>query len=36
MGIIGNESNVDLAFAPFLFQSFRQGTSPLLNQDITS
>jgi hypothetical protein len=35
MGInIGDESNPDAALAPFLFQSFRQGTHPPLNEDI--
>jgi hypothetical protein len=35
MGIIGDESNSDLAFAPFRFESFRQVTPPLLREDIT-
>jgi hypothetical protein len=35
MGInIGDESNKDAVCAPFLFQSFLQGTPPLLNEDI--
>jgi hypothetical protein len=34
MGIIGDESNTDVAYAPFLFQSFRQVFPPLLNEDI--
>jgi hypothetical protein len=35
MGInIGDESQTDVAFAPFLSQSFHQVISPLLNNDI--
>jgi hypothetical protein len=35
IGIIGDKSNGDLAFAPFLFQSFRQAFPHLLlNEDI--
>jgi hypothetical protein len=34
MGIIGDESNVDPAYAPFLFQSSRQVFPPLLYEDI--
>jgi hypothetical protein len=34
MGIIGDESNVDVVCAPFLFQSFRQVIPPLLKEDI--
>jgi hypothetical protein len=34
MGIIGDESNSDLACIPFLFQSFRQVVPPLLKEDI--
>jgi hypothetical protein len=33
MGIIGDESNLDVGCAPFLFQSFPQVT-PLNNEDI--
>jgi hypothetical protein len=36
MGIIGDESNLDAGCAPFLFQSFRQVTPPLLNEEITA
>jgi hypothetical protein len=32
--IIGYESDVDVAFAPFIFQSFRQVIPPLLYEDI--
>jgi hypothetical protein len=32
--IIGFESNNDVAFAPFLFQSFRQVIVPLPNEEI--
>jgi hypothetical protein len=34
MGIIGDESNIDAAFAPFLFQSPSQVTPPFLNETI--
>jgi hypothetical protein len=35
MGInIGDESQTDVAFAPFLSQSFLQVNHPLLNKDI--
>jgi hypothetical protein len=34
IGIIGDESNVDAVYAPFLFQSFRQVILPLLIKDI--
>jgi hypothetical protein len=34
MGIIGDESNVDVAFAPFLLQSFHQVISARFNEDI--
>jgi hypothetical protein len=35
IGIIGDKSNEDVTFAPFLLQSFRQGVPPLLlNEDI--
>jgi hypothetical protein len=35
IGIIGDESYVDLAFAPFLLQSSSQASPPLLlNEDI--
>jgi hypothetical protein len=34
MGIIGDESNSDVVWAPFLFQSFRQVIPPLLKEDI--
>jgi hypothetical protein len=34
MGIIGDESNVEAVCAPFLFQSFRQVTPPLLKEGI--
>jgi hypothetical protein len=34
IGIIGDESNSDLACAAFLFQSFRQAIAPLFNGDI--
>jgi hypothetical protein len=34
MGIIGDESNSDAFCVPFLFQSFRQGTPPLIKEDI--
>jgi hypothetical protein len=34
IGIIGDESNVDLGRAPFLLQFFRQVTPPLLNENI--
>jgi hypothetical protein len=34
MGIIGDESNIDVGCAPFLFQSFLQVIPSLLNEDI--
>jgi hypothetical protein len=35
IGIIGDESNIDAAFAPFLFQSSSQAFPPLLfNENI--
>jgi hypothetical protein len=34
IGIIGDESNLDATFAPFLFQSFRQIFPPLFNENI--
>jgi hypothetical protein len=34
IGIIGDESNTDVALAPFLFQSFRQAFPPFLNENI--
>jgi hypothetical protein len=34
MDIIGDESNVDVVCAPFLFQSSLQVTPPFLNKDI--
>jgi hypothetical protein len=34
MGIIGDESNVERAFAPFIFQSFLQVIPPLVYEDI--
>jgi hypothetical protein len=34
IGIIGDESNIDAAFAPFLFQSSSQVFTPLLNDNI--
>jgi hypothetical protein len=34
IGIIGDESNVEVGSAPFFFQSFRQVVSPLLNEAI--
>jgi hypothetical protein len=33
IGIIGDESYIDAALAPFLFQSFHQVTHPLLLND---
>jgi hypothetical protein len=35
MGIIGDESSVDVMYAPFLFQSFPQVIPPLLKEGIT-
>jgi hypothetical protein len=34
IGIIGDESNVDVVCAPFLFQSFHQEVPSLLNENI--
>jgi hypothetical protein len=34
IGIIGDESNVYVVFAPFLLQFFRQVTIPILNENI--
>jgi hypothetical protein len=34
IGIIGDESNEDVTFAPFLLQSSSQAFPPLLNEDI--
>jgi hypothetical protein len=34
MGFIEDESNFDLACAPFLFQSFRQAIAPFFNEGI--
>jgi hypothetical protein len=34
MGIIGDESNIDVGCAPFLFQSFLQVVPPLLKEGI--
>jgi hypothetical protein len=34
IGIIDDESNIDVAFAPFLFQSSSQVVPPLLNEDV--
>jgi hypothetical protein len=34
MGIIGDESNIDAAFAPFLLQSSSQAFPPFLNENI--
>jgi hypothetical protein len=34
IGIIGDESQVDDVYAPFLFQFFSQAFPPLLNEDI--
>jgi hypothetical protein len=34
IGIIGDESHFDAAFAPFLFQSSSQAYPPLLNKYI--
>jgi hypothetical protein len=34
IGIIGDESNNDAAFSPFLLQSFRQVVPPFLNENI--
>jgi hypothetical protein len=36
MGIIGDESNSDAVYTPFLFQSCSQVTTPLLNEAITA
>jgi hypothetical protein len=33
-GIIGDESNIDVGCAPFLFQSFLQVVPPLLKEGI--
>jgi hypothetical protein len=35
IGIIGDESQVDVVCAPSRFQSFRQAVPPLQNEDIT-
>jgi hypothetical protein len=35
IGIIGDESNVDAVFAPYLFQSSSQAIPPLLYENIT-
>jgi hypothetical protein len=34
IGIIGDKSNTDEAFAPFLFQSSSQAYPPFLNENI--
>jgi hypothetical protein len=34
MGIIGDESNVDAVYSPFIFQSFRQITPSLQSETI--
>jgi hypothetical protein len=34
IGIIGDESNIDAAVAPFRFQSFLQAFPPFLNDNI--
>jgi hypothetical protein len=34
IGIIGDESNVHVVYAPFLQQFYRQVTPPLLNENI--
>jgi hypothetical protein len=34
IGIIGDESNIEGLYAPFLFQFFSQGNPPLLNDNI--
>jgi hypothetical protein len=35
MCIIGDESNEDASGAPFIFQSFRQITPPLLKEELS-